>query len=145
MAVSEKVKLDGDTVLVSLSDGTKTIEWDIASDTAVLLTISQPSTVSYESQNIKYEGEKKDGKWETRSLTVTWSAAEEKQIQEWEKARTPLTYTIANYYEEDVVYEDCRVRLSDPAHVVPKQDNYVPMTIEVSCMGNPYEDEGTGA
>lgn len=142
MAVSEKTKLNGDSVLVSLSDGTTTIEWDIAGDTAVLLTISAPSTVSYESQKIKYEGEKKDGKWEARSLTVTWLEEEEKKIQEWEKARTPLTYTVTGYYASPVTYEDCRVRLTDPAHVVPKQDNYMPMTIEITCMGNPYEEAG---
>lgn len=141
MAISEKAKLNGDSVLVALSDGANTIEWDIAGDTAVLLTISDPTKVTFESQKINYQGEKKDGKYEARALTVVWNEGEEKQIQEWEKARTALTYTVTNYYTDAVTYTDCRVRLTDPAHVVPKQENYATMGIEVSCLADPYEDD----
>lgn len=138
MAVSEKKRLNSDSVLVSLSDGTTTIEWDIAGDTAVLLTVSEPSEVEFKSQQINAKGEQKDGSWEARELTVTWEEGEEKQIREWELARTALTYVVSGYYTEDVTYTDCRVRLSDPAHVVPKEENYKTMNISIKCMGNPY-------
>lgn len=141
MAISEKKRLNSDSVLVSLSDGTTTIEWDIAGDVAVIPTVSEPSEVEFKSQQINAKGEQKDGTWEPVELPVTWEETEEKKIREWELARTPLTYTVTGYYTDAFTLTDCRARLSDPAHIVPKEENYKTMTVSIKCMGNPYEEE----
>lgn len=131
--------IDGDTVKATLSDGIDTLEMDLAAEQALLLTLSAPSTVTYESQEINYQGEKKDSKWEGRDLTITWSEEAEALVRRWELERPEnLTYTITNYYSSAVSWKKCVVRISDPAKITPKTKNYTPFTFTVTSYADPY-------
>lgn len=132
--------IDGDSVIATLSDGTDTLEMDLAAEQALLLTLSSPTVVTYESQQINYQGEKKDSKWESRDITITWSYEIEALIRKWELERPPnLTYTISNYGSGGYSWSNCAVRISDPAKVTPKTKNFTPFTFSITSYSDPYK------
>lgn len=140
MAVSEKVSIKSDSVLCSLSDGSTTIEWDIAGDSAVLMAHGAHTTTKFTSQKIKANGVTLDGTYESVSPVVTFLQSEAEQIETWWKTGTRLTYTVAGDAMSKT-YEDCIVRISSQPSLTPGADQYVTMTIEITCLANVAGEE----
>lgn len=140
MAEELEGMIDGDLVKASLTDGTDTLEMDLAAEQALLLTLSAPTTVTFESQEINYQGEKKDSKWEGRDLTVTWTEEAESLVRNWELTRPAnLTYSITGYGGTSKSWSNCVVRITDPAKIMPKTKNYTTFTFTVTSYEDPYK------
>ena len=134
MAVSEKEMIIGDEVLCSLSDGSTTIEWDIAAEGAVTMANGAHTVNKFTSQKLKAQGLVLDGTYEAVSPTVTFLASEADQIETWWKEGTLLTYTVSGLYDTDKKYTDCTVRIATPPSVAPGQKGYVTMGIEITSL-----------
>ena len=142
MAVSTKTKMTSDKVLTQISDGSKTIELDLYGEQAVIPTIGSPTVNKFISQFIKANSLVNDGTYEAVTLTVTWSAAEEEQIMQWQIDGTMITYTVTGYYAEAKTWNNCFVRLAAGASPVPGEEGYKTMQIEITCLDIPQKTTG---
>lgn len=139
MAVSAKYEINADQILLSLSDGTNTLEWDVAGDTDVYLTHGAHSTEKFTSQKIKAQSVSLDGTYEAQTLTVVFLQSEAEQVETWWKNGTRLTYTVSPGSNTGLTaksYTDCLARVSKQPTVTPGKTGYVTMQIEVSCLMN---------
>lgn len=143
MAVSEKEMVVADDVLCKLSDGTTTIEWDIAAEGAVTMANGAHTVNKFTSQKIKAQSLTVDGTYEAVSPTVTFLDTEADQIETWWKNGTLLTYTVTGLYSTDKVYEDCTVRIATPPSIAPGLKGYVTMGIEISSLESVAAEEPT--
>lgn len=131
MAVSEKTKIDADSILCSLSDGTTTLEWDVAGDSQVWFAHGAHTVNKFTSQHIKSQGIVKDGVYDPVTLTVTFLASEATTIEGWWKNGTPLIYEAG-----EKSYTNCQVRIAEQPTITPGKNDYLTMNLEISCLMN---------
>lgn len=136
MAVSDKEMVIADDVICKLSDGTATVEWDIAAEGPVTMANGAHTVNKFTSQKIKANGLLLDGTYEAVSPTVTFKDSEADQVETWWKNGTLLTYTVSGLYESDKVYNECTVRIATPPSITPGMKGYVTMGIEISSLMN---------
>lgn len=144
MTMSSKNRINADGFQCSLSDGTNSIEWDIAADSNPLLSHGAHTINKWTSQKIKAQGLQKDGVYEAATLTVTFLKSEFDKIEEWWKKGTMLTYTVScnsTVGTETVsftkTYSNCIVRASTTPTITPGKQDYVTFQIEISCLASP--------
>lgn len=139
MSVSEKYEVNADEILLSLSDETTTIDWDVAGDTDVYLAHGAHSTEKFTSQQIKAQSVSLDGSYEETTLTVTFLQSEAEQVETWWKNGTRLTYTVSpgsNTGLSAKSYTDCLARVTKQPTATPGKKGYVTMQVAVSCLMN---------
>ena len=139
MAVSTKYEVNADQILLSLSDGITTIEWDVAGDTDPYLAHGAHSTEKFRSQQINAQTVTLDGTYEAQTLTVTFLQTEAEQIETWWKTGKRLTYAVNPGSQTGLSqksYTDCLARISKQPTITPGKTGYVTMQIAVSSLMN---------
>lgn len=136
-SISTKSTIKADSVLCKLtpgaSDGTA-IEWDIAADSNPLMSNGAHTVNKFTSQNIKAQGIQKDGVYESVTLTVTFHETEYKQVEEWWRKGSLLTYTVTGLTSTAVEYDKCVVRVSSTPTVTPGKEDYLTFQLEITSL-----------
>lgn len=145
MAKGEGSIVKADLVACSLSDGTTTIEFDIAAESSPYLGQGAHSTGKFTSQQYKKNTITKDGSLEATTLTVTFDAGEYVTLTDWWKSGTSLTYTVSGVAAGmvDATYTECFVRVTDAPGATPGAEGNVTIGIEISTIMNAGDLEVT--
>ena len=126
-----KHQLDADAVIATLSDGSASLDIDIAGEVSPVPAMNAPNITTFNSQKIKSSGYQKGVGYAQVAFTATWSAEAESTIREWEKSGAKLSYSVSNYGGSDVYFSDCRVHLTESAKVVPGSTGEATFAFEV--------------
>lgn len=128
----------GDEVACTLSNGTTSIEFDVAAESGPYLGHGAHSTGKFTSQQYKKNTITKDGSLEATTLTVTFDAGEYVTLTEWWQNGTSLTYTVSGVEAGmvDVSYTECFVRVTDAPKFSPGAEGNVTISVEISTIMN---------
>lgn len=128
----------GDDVTCTLSDGTTSIEFDIAAESGPYLGHGPHSSGKFTSQQYKKNTITKDGSLEATTLTITFDAGEYVTLTEWWQNGTSLTYTVSGAEAGlvDITYTECFVRVTDAPKLSPGAEGNVTISVEISTIMN---------
>ncbi|MBO5681827.1 MAG: hypothetical protein J6T08_08965 [Lentisphaeria bacterium] len=135
----------GDEVTCTLSNGTTSIEFDIAAESGPYLGHGAHSTGKFTSQQYKKNTITKDGGLEATTLTVTFDAGEYVTLTEWWNSGESLTYTVSGAEAGlvDITYTECFVRVTDGPKATPGLEGNVTISIEISTIMNAKDVDPT--
>ena len=144
---SEFQKVVANSVACSISDGTATINFDIAADSKPYMAHGSHTINDYNSQVIKDKVLQATGSYDAVTLTVSFAGEVFEQVESWWKAgKRGLTYAVngSNAGMIDKTYSDCTIRVSDTPSVVPDAEGYVTCTVEIQCLAVVKAEENNG-
>lgn len=136
MAINAGTELTGDSVVLQISDGSATVEFDVAGEISTFLfPMGSHSTEKWNSQHVKRNVITKDGTYDAITITHTFNTTDYNQIETWWKATNEsLTYSVSGGGAPTKSYTNCHVRVTDGPRLVPGSVGLQTVSIEIQCM-----------